>query len=234
MRCFVLFIFIIFSFYPEITYANGLFKYGRIDFFRNRDVQENPRQTVSNEVPETIVDEWAEPVISSSGRISVYLPPEEVRNFIENPDSKNAKAYLQWNSRRIKKFIAAQESLKKETEEMEIMKETKNQADVAGTNKTGTNYLFYFLRKSCSYCVKQTLIIENIYLAHPEIKIEAFAKGFSDQELSKFKFPVMQDNGMSRLLKIGSYPAMAVFNKRKEKYLLTGFTDKDKILELFE
>jgi thioredoxin-related protein len=229
-----LFIFISFSFCPTITHAKDLFQYERIDFFGNRDIQDNPRQTISNEVPETIVDEWAEPITSSSGRISIYLPPKEVRSFLENPDSENAKAYLQWNSRRIKKFIAAQEALKKETGEIEIMKETKNQADSVGDNKPRANYLFYFMRKGCPYCAKETPIIENIYLAHPEIKIEAFAKGFSDQELSKFKFPVMQDKGMSRLLKLTSYPAIAIFNKKKERYLLTGFVEKDKILKLFE
>lgn len=234
MRCLVLFIFIGFSFYSAITYAKDLFQYERIDFFGNRDIQDNSRQAASNEVPETIVDEWAEPIISSSGRTSVYLPPKEVRNFLENPDSQNAKAYLQWNSRRIKKFIAAQEALKKETGEIDIMKETKTQADSTGDNKPKANYLFYFMRKGCRYCADETPIIENIYLTHPEIKIETFAKGFSDQELSKFKFPVMQDNGMSRLLKLTSYPAIAIFNKKKERYLLTGFTEKDRILKLFE
>jgi hypothetical protein len=39
---------------------------------------------------------------------------------------------------------------------------------------------------------------------------------------------------MSRLLKLTSYPAIAIFNKKKERYLLTGFTEKDKILKLFE
>jgi hypothetical protein len=170
-----------FCFRPSIVNAKGLFEYERIDFFNKVDIHAEARQSVSKETPEIIVDEWAEPIISSSGKISIYLPPKEVRNFLENPDSQNAKAYLQWNSKRINKFIAAQEALKKETEEMEIMKETKNQADVAGTNKTGTNYLFYFMRKGCSYCAKQTPTIENIYLAHPEIKIEAFAKGFSDR-----------------------------------------------------
>ena len=90
------------------------------------------------------------------------------------------------------------------------------------------------MRKGCSYCAKQTPIIENIYLTYPEIKIEVFAKGYSDQELSRFRFPVMQDNGMSRLLKLTSYPAIAIFNKKKERFLLTGFTEKDKILRLFE
>ena len=233
MKCFI-FLFIIFSSYLVSANAEALFQYERIDFFERIRIQEKSEQIENKQSPEVIVDEWAEPIISSSGRISIYLPPKEVRNFLENPDSQNAKAYLQWNSGRIKKFIAAQEALRKETEEIDIMKETKTQADSTGDNKPKANYLFYFMRKGCRYCADETPIIENIYLTHPEIKIETFAKGFSDQELSKFKFPVMQDNGMSRLLKLTSYPAIAVFNKKKERYLLTGFTEKDRILKLFE
>jgi hypothetical protein len=243
MRCFILFTFVVFSFYSAISYAEGLFQYKRIDFFKNVDTQENARQTASNETPEIIVDDWAEPIINPSGRISIYLPPKEVRDFLDNPDSQNAKAYLEWNSRRIKKFIAARDVLRKEAKEIETMKETKssaepktvdNHAGSVSDNKPRANYLFYFMRKGCGFCAKQTPIIEDIYLNHPEIEIEAFAKGFSNKELSRFKFPVMQDSGMSRLLKITSYPAMAIFNKRKERYLLTGFTEKERILKLFE
>ncbi len=234
MRWFILFTFIIFSFYLEISYAEGLFQYKRIDFFKNADTQANARQTADNETPEIVVDEWAEPIINPSGGISIYLPPKEVRDFLDNPDSQNAKAYLEWNSRRIKKFIAAQEALRKETEEREMMKEKKSRTDSVDNSKPRNNYLFYFIRKGCGFCAKQTPIIEDIYLNHPEIEIEAFAKGFSNKELTRFKFPVMQDSGMGRLLKITSYPAMAIFNKKKERYFLTGFTEKDKILELFE
>ncbi len=233
MKCLISLL-IIFGFCLINTYAESLFEYERIDFFGRLKLQEKSSQAENTQSSEAIVDEWAEPIISSSGRISIYLPPKEVRNFLENPDSENAKAYLQWNSRRIKKFIAAQEALRKETEEMETMNEFKNHPDLTNKNKTKANYLFYFMRKSCPYCAKETPIIEDIYLNYPEIKVEAFAKGYSDQELSRFRFPVMQDNGMSRLLKLTSYPAMAIFNKKKERFLLTGFTEKDKILKLFE
>jgi hypothetical protein len=234
MRCFVLSVLIGIAFHPVIACAEGLFEYEKIDFFRNIKIQYKSESLENKQSSEVIEDEWAEPIISSSGRISIYLPPKEVRSFLESPDSKSAKAYLEWNSRRIKKFLAAQEALRKETEEMKIMEEAKNQGSFSGDNKQRDNYLFYFMRKGCSYCAKQTPIIENIYLTYPEIKIEVFAKGYSDQELSRFRFPVMQDNGMSRLLKLTSYPAIAIFNKKKERFLLTGFTEKDNILRLFE
>ena len=75
---------------------------------------------------------------------------------------------------------------------------------------------------------------EDIYLTHPDIKIEAFASGFSDKELGEFIFPVRQDNGVSQHFKINSYPTILIFNKKKEKYFISGYVDKDKILGLLK
>ena len=58
--------------------------------------------------------------------------------------------------------------------------------------------------------------------------------GFSDRELEDFILPTRQDNGMSRYLKISSYPAILVFNQKKEKYFISGYVDKEKMLGLFE
>ncbi|PIP19666.1 MAG: hypothetical protein COX41_01685 [Candidatus Omnitrophica bacterium CG23_combo_of_CG06-09_8_20_14_all_41_10] len=226
-----------------IANAQSIFQYDRVDFFERIETKEELASAETKHQPETIVDEWAEPVITSSGRVSIYVPPKEVRDFLENPDPQNAKAYLQWNLRRIKKFILAQELLRKEAKELEVMKETKSLLEpdsstsikgYSNNPKTGMSYLFYFMSKGCPACEKESLVIENIYLNHPEIRVEAFAKGFSDRELESFRFPARQDNGMSRLFKIESYPAIAAFNKRKQKYFLSGLVDKDRILELFE
>ena len=90
------------------------------------------------------------------------------------------------------------------------------------------------MSKGCPACEKESRVIEDLYLNHPEIRVEAFAKGFSDRELEGFRFPVRQDNGMSSLFKVNSYPSIAVFNKKKQKYFLSGFVDKDRILKLLE
>ena len=95
------------------------------------------------------------------------------------------------------------------------------------------NHLFYFMLKGCPSCKEETRILEEIHLNHPEINIEAFASGFSDDELKGFVFPVTQDNGMSEQLKINSYPTILAFNEKKERYLISGYVDKEKILGLF-
>ena len=234
--------FMIFLSHLAIANAENIFQYDRVDFFERIEAQEEFTPAEIKHQPETIVDEWAEPIISSSGKVSIHVPPKEVRDFLEKPDPQNAKTYLQWNLKRIKKFILAQELLRKEAKELEVMKETKSLLEsdsstsikgYSNNPKTGMSYLFYFMSKGCPVCEREVRVIEDIYLNHPEIRIEAFAKGFSDRELEEFRFPVRQDNGMSNLFKVNSYPSIAVFNKKKQRYFLSGFIDRERILKLF-
>lgn len=226
MRCFIL-MFMIFWFHLATANAQGLFQYDRVDFFGKIETSQEVIQTETKPNPEPVIDEWAEPIISPSGKVSVYLPPKEVRDFLENPTPENAKAYLEWNSRRIKKFTLAHQLLAKEAAKLGIIKDV-------GDFKAKENYLVYFMLKSCSLCEKQAKVIEDIYVNHPEIKIEGFGTGFSDKELQEFSFPVRQDKGISQVFKIKFYPAILVFNKNKRRYFLSGYTDKDRILRLFE
>jgi len=239
---FLILMFIIFLSHLAIANAEGLFQYDRVDFFGSVELQEELTQSETKQSPKTIVDEWAEPIIAPSGKVSVYVPPKEVRDFLEKPDPENAKAYLEWNSKRIKKFILAQELLTKEAKELEIMKETKSLLepnlsailkDSSNNPKAGVSYLFYFMLKGCLACEREARVIEDISLNHPEIRIEAFAKGFSDTELDVFRFPARQDSGMSSLFKVNSYPSIAVFNKKNQRYFLSGFIDRERILKLF-
>lgn len=222
-----------------IANAENLFQYERIDFFGSIKEQEYLTQSETKQSPEIIINEWAEPIVSPSGKVSIYVPPQEVRDFMEKPDPENAKGYLEWNLKRIKKFIIAQELLSKEAKELGYMKEAKNflEPDFSASfknHKSGVSYLFYFMLKGCPVCERESKIIEDIYLNHPEIRIEAFAKGFSDRELGEYRFPVKQNSGMSSRFRVNSYPSIAVFNKKKQRYFLSGFIDKDRILGLFQ
>lgn len=237
MRCLILMV-MIFLTRLTIASAQGLFQYERVDFFNRPETQEKASQSETKQSPETITDEWAEPIIAPSGKVSVYVPPKEVKDFLEKPDPENAKAYLAWNLRRIKKFVLAQDLLTKEAKELEVMKETKSLLEPDSSArikdpKSGVSYLFYFMLKGCPVCEREARVIEDLYLNHPEIRIEAFAKGFSDRELDGFRFPARQDNGMSSIFKVNSYPSIAVFNKKNQRYFLSGFIDKERILKLF-
>jgi len=242
MRLFIL-MFIIFLSHLANASAESVFQYKRIDFFQEIETQNEPAIAQTNTSSEVIQEEWAEPIISPSGKVTIYVPPKEVRDFLDKPDPENAKAYLQWNLKRIKKFILAQELLRKEAKELEVMKETKGLLepdssagfrDVSSNTQAAASYLFYFMLKGCPSCEKESRVIDDIYLNHPEIRIEAFAKGFSDRELENFRFSARQDDGMSSLFKVESYPSIAVFNKKNKRYFISGFVDKENILKLLK
>ena len=165
-----------------------------------------------------------------------------MKDFLDKPDPENARAYLEWNTKRIQKFIIAQQLLEKEVKGMGLNKDKNDLTPIASlpdgaslVNNTGDsrNHLFYFMLKGCPACLEESKVMEDIYLNHPEIKIEAFADGFSDVELKDFIFPVRQDNGVSQYFKINAYPTILVFNEKKERYFISGYVDKDKVLELF-
>ena len=184
-------IFMVSGLLVSAAYAQSLFEYDRVDFFKSVDIQEKAKETVSNEAPETIVSEWAEPIISPSGKVTIYVPPKEVKDFLEKPDPENAKVYLEWNLKRIKKFIVAQELLAKEAKDLHFMEDDKSD-DFSSSNGTlitdarlKGDTLFYFMLKGCPACREETKIIEDIYLTHPGIKIETFVSGFSDKELGE-------------------------------------------------
>jgi len=218
---------------PHIAYTEGVFEYDSIDFFRKMNAHKKVDQILDSENPKTIVSEWAEPIISPSGEASVYVPPKEVMDFLEKPNPENAKAYFEWNLRRIKKIILAQQLLEKEVKGMKLDK-VSDSADPVNISDLKGNHIYYFILKGCPSCREETKVIEDIYRYHPEIKIEAFASGFTESELNEFVFPVKPDNGMSQYFKVNSYPAIFVFNEKKEKYLISGYTDKERILRLFQ
>ena len=237
MRC--LFILFILFVYAPSACGQGIFRYDRVDFFNELDIEEDAASKSAQNDLESIENEWAEPVIAPSGRVSIYVPPKEVREFLDKPGPENAKAYLEWNLKRIRKFIMAQKMLAKEArmlnqaqEEKDLLK-ANSSTSAANNTVSGGGYLFYFMLKGCPACAKEARVIENIYLNHPEIRVQAFAVGFSDEDLSKFMFPAMQDNGMSALFKIHSYPAIVLFNSKREKYFFSGYVDKERIMKLF-
>jgi len=242
MRCFL--ILIALFIYTPFASGQGLFRYDRIDFFKDPDSKKDTVSEQAQSSIESIESEWAEPVISASGKVSIYLPPKEVRDFLDTPDPENAKAYLEWNLNRIRKFITAQEMLAKEAKILDQPRGRDNLTDtdsqktgsstsVAGAALPQGDYLFFFMLKGCPVCQKEARVVENIYLTHPEIKVQAFAVGYRDDELREYMFPAMQDKGMSRLFKVSSYPAIVLFNSKKEKYFISGYANKEKILKLF-
>lgn len=61
---------------------------------------------------------WAEPVTSSDGKTTIYIPPRHVTDFVDNPTKENAMKYLLWNIERIEKIKKAQEVLEEVAKEI--------------------------------------------------------------------------------------------------------------------
>ena len=96
------------------------------------------------------------------------------------------------------------------------------------------NYLLYFMLKGCPACAKESKVIADISLRYPEIKILAIGKGFSDEELMEFKFKALPDRGLSSRFNIATYPSIVVVNKIGKERILSGYTEEDAIVSLFE
>lgn len=242
MKC-LIFAFVILGFQLTAANAESLFGYRKIDFFHGAEVQQpdKPPLNVTENSPERVESEWAEPVVSPSGKVSIYLPPKEVRDFLEKPDPENARTYLNWNLKRINKLILAQQLLAKEAKGFNHMPEKTNIepsetgfAPAGSAPVMGAGYLFYFMRKGCPVCEEQSEVIRKIYIRHPEIRIVALARGFSDRELKKFVFPARQDEGMRKVFKIKVYPSLAIINSHNKRYLISGYADEGKIMELLK
>jgi len=240
MKCLIL-MFIIFLSCLAIADADSLFQYDRIDFFERQEAQIKaavPQE--ANSHPETIEDEWAEPIISPSGKVNIYVPPKKVRDFLEKPNPENAAGYLEWNLKRINKLTLAQRLLSEEALKLGFIQDTRDSTntnaayDPGGDFKMNGNYLLYFMLKGCPACVKESKVIVDISLRYPEIKVWAFGKGFSDKELMNFKFEAWPDKGLSSHFNINTYPSIVAVDKMGKKSILSGYAEEDKILSLFE
>ena len=110
MKCAII-IFMILGYFLEPADAQNMFEYNEVDFFNSIEPQRKVIGPSSKENPDAVESEWAEPIVEPSGKVTIYVPPKEVRDFLDKPDPGNAKAYLNWNMGRIKKFIIAQQLL---------------------------------------------------------------------------------------------------------------------------
>ena len=70
----------------------------------------------------TRVSIWAEPIRMPDGRFSIYVPPKQVLEFLEDPTPKTLQAYLAWKKARAEKLRRAMALLR----EWKMAQRTKN------------------------------------------------------------------------------------------------------------
>ena len=54
---------------------------------------------------------WAEPSVDASGKVTSKLPPLPAMRFMADPTPENAKAYVEWNRKRMEALEKAQQVL---------------------------------------------------------------------------------------------------------------------------
>jgi hypothetical protein len=54
------------------------------------------------------IEMWGEPQVDSSGKVTTKLPPMPAMKYLADPSPENAKAYMDWNARRMQAIEKAQ------------------------------------------------------------------------------------------------------------------------------
>ena len=96
---------------------------------------------------------WVEPVVGNDGRVQVYVPPREVREFLESPTRENGAKYLAWQRERIGRLRKAAQIL----------------AEIRSDVREPT--LLYFSKPGCPYCVAQERVLAE--LKFPVTRVES-------------------------------------------------------------
>ena len=194
---------------------------------------------------------WTEVTKTPDGTLTYYKPPKAVLDFVTNPTEENARKYLLWNEKKMKRIAETQEVLTKAAEKMKLSgtyfttegKEY-NPVDVkkaGGINKflkekgrKNKLLISYFIRPECPYCHDETKILQEYTKENKNIIIKAsinprgFTKKEIDKELKGFPFKYNFDGGEHDLYKIATYPSMIIMGPDGTKYKMSGFVDKEK------
>jgi hypothetical protein len=57
------------------------------------------------------IEMWGEPQVDSSGKVTTKLPPLPAMRYLTDPSPENAKAYVEWNTKRMQAIEKAQNLL---------------------------------------------------------------------------------------------------------------------------
>jgi len=90
--------------------GSGSYGFSQIEYFSAGAKEKNPGSLF------TADQLWSEIKYSADGSAAIYRPPEVVINFLEQPNTENAKHYIQWNTARLEKIAQAQKVLQQTVE----------------------------------------------------------------------------------------------------------------------
>ncbi len=219
----------------EAAGASRFFRGKRVAFWSDGKT-EPPKSAQPPLGGETI---WAEPIRMPDGRISVYVPPKPVLDFLDSPSEESGRAYLAWQKARMEKIARASEILGRLVEETRPLEKKKaeppctaesppaadagaEKAPPAGALKvppallSGAPEILYFKMDDCPHCRREDAVLLELVKERPDVKVRVFT-------------PDMEE-ALWEALEIKVVPTLVVRGGDGRLQVSRGYTSKEVLL----
>jgi hypothetical protein len=226
----------------EPSSGTGFFRERRVLFWGEIPQERSPKSSPPGQAGD-VESVWAEPIRTPDGRVSVYVPPKRVLEFLETPSEENARAYLAWQRERMEKIVRATEVLArlsgKEASsalpELSAMgppayppanplpKEKPASPELAMALPSPppaaappSEEILYFKREGCPHCTHQDPVIQELLKERPGLKLRVLLPGAGEESWKAFDVKVV--------------PTLVLTRADGKKVLARGFTPKETII----
>lgn len=125
------------------------------------------------------VEMWGEPQVDSSGKVTTKLPPLPAMRYLTDPTPENAKAYVDWNTKRMEAIEKAQNLLQPTSGP------NSPQAQMVGSLQDIKAVEFFF-SPTCPYSIQQAPVIEGLGKKIGSNKVKAFTASGDPATLQNF------------------------------------------------
>lgn len=209
----------------------GFFRSCVVDFWGEKKTSSPPAPVDGSLSRESI---WAEPIRQPDGRMSVYVPPKPVLQFLEDPTRERAREYLAWQEERAKKLKTAMEVLRDLRDEDTRVSGSRPAPAVPGVDAPASPplpppapaaanlsiELLYFKKKGCPWCVEQDKVLAELTRAHPGIRVRTATPESAPELWAEHEVKVV--------------PMIVVPAPLGRKVKLRGFISAERILSVIE
>jgi len=224
-----------------------------IDYFgdKEKEVKEKGEQEklkklqAKKEGKKIVEDPWVVPITQPDGTIRYHRPPQVVIDFLDNPNEKTVGKYLEWNRKRIEKYLKASEVLQKHSAKKGIvkpyystsgqvydLKEIKKYGSVEKyISETGGLKIVYFTRPDCPHCKVQSSELVKFLKNHKNVSIQGISLGKAE---GSYSFPMSQDKGEGSAYNVDYWPTLLFVFPDGKTYRLEGAVTAVKLEKLLD
>ena len=94
-------------FFGQVSFAEDFFGLGPVEFFSG-----TAKLRQSMEKAQADID-WREPVMGRDGQVHYALPLPVVLQLLNDPSDHNARVYVDWQQRRMRRVMQAQQAIER-------------------------------------------------------------------------------------------------------------------------